>query len=176
VIATLALSGCGPGGPAPSSVPSAVTTADRTHEYRTAAGVAPHSAVAVAGDEQAAERVVRSFALAYINWSAADVVSDLDALAARSTGQARSLMQIAAARAAGDYELQRAGIANTGAVESIAPLRASRSTYVVVTRERTIATDSTAYQGLEPAWHVALATVAPVAGRGLEVSGWQPES
>ena len=58
-----------------------------------------------------------------------------------------------------DYELQRGGIANSGTVEAVAPLPGRRDQYVVVTRERTTATDTTAYQGLRPAWHVALATV-----------------
>jgi hypothetical protein len=45
-----------------------------------------------------------------------------------------------------------------------------------VTREQTTATASTAYQGLRPAWHLTLATVAEVAAGRWVVSSWQPES
>jgi hypothetical protein len=48
--------------------------------------------------------------------------------------------------------------------------------YVVVTRELTVATATTAYQGLQPAWHVTVATVTQLASGGWAVSGWQPES
>jgi hypothetical protein len=98
------------------------------------------------------------------------------ALAARSIGQARSAVQLAAGQTAGDYELQRGGIANTGVVEAIAPLPARAGGYVVVTRELTTATATTAYQGLQPAWHVAIATVAQLAPGRWVVSGWQPQS
>jgi hypothetical protein len=39
----------------------------------------------------------------------------------------------------------------------------------------TSATNTTAYQGLRPAWHVAVATVVRQRG-GWVVSDWQPES
>ena len=81
------------------------------------------------------------------------------ALAARSVGQARAAMTLAAAQTAGDYELREGGIANSGAVEAVAPLSGHAGEYVVVTRESTSASNTTAYQGLRPAWHLALATV-----------------
>jgi hypothetical protein len=119
---------------------------------------------------------VRSFASAYINWTADTVAGDMRALAARSIGQARSLLELAAAQTASDYELQRGGIANSGTVEAVAPLPGGGpDRYVVVTRESTTATNTTAYQGLQPAWHVAPATVARVGGTWA-VSGWQPQS
>jgi hypothetical protein len=96
-------------------------------------------------------------------------------LAAGSLGQARSAMQLAAAQTANDYELQRGGIANHGTVEAVAPLRGSGDRYVVVTRETTTAASS-AYQGLRPAWHVAVATVSALGPGRWVVSGWQPES
>jgi hypothetical protein len=46
----------------------------------------------------------------------------------------------------------------------------------VVTLESTSATNTTAYQGLRPAWHVSLATVAELAGGRWVLSGWQPEN
>jgi hypothetical protein len=85
-------------------------------------------------------------------------------------------MALAAAQTAGDYELKRGGVANSGAVEAVAPLPGHRDEYVVVTRERTTATNTTAYQGLRPAWHVAVAAVERLAsgGGGWVVSRWQP--
>jgi hypothetical protein len=97
-------------------------------------------------------------------------------LAAHSVGQARSAMQLAAAQTAADYELQRGGIANSGTVEAVAPLRGRANQYVVVTRELTTATATTAYRGLRPAWHLAIATVAqPTPGEWV-LSGWQPQN
>jgi hypothetical protein len=48
--------------------------------------------------------------------------------------------------------------------------------YAVVTRERTTATNTTAYRGLAATWHVTLATVTRVDGHLWTLSGWQPES
>ena len=60
-------------------------------------------------------------------------------------------------------------------MEAIAPVRRRSDQYAVVTRERTTASNTDAYQGLAPAWHVAVATVTRV--RGLWVlSAWQPEN
>jgi hypothetical protein len=85
-------------------------------------------------------------------------------------------VQLAAAETAGDYELQRDGIANSGQVEAVAPLRGHPNQYVVVTRELTSATATDAYQGLAPAWHVTVATVREQSPGVWVVSGWQPES
>lgn len=98
------------------------------------------------------------------------------ALAQRSVGQARTAIELAAGETAGDYELQRGGIANTGQVEAIAPLRGHPDQYVVITRELTTATATNAYQGLAPAWHVTVATVREEAPDAWVISGWQPEN
>ena len=119
---------------------------------------------------------VEAFANAYISWDAGSVSADMRELAARSIGQARAATQLAAAQTADDYELQRGGIANRGTVQAVAPLRENRDKYVVVTRELTTATATTAYQGLQPAWHVAIATVTQVSEGRWVVSGWQPQS
>ena len=123
-----------------------------------------------------AEQAVRRFTVAYINWSADTVARDMLALAATSVGQARSALQLAAAQTAGDYELKRGGIANSGVVEAVAPLPGSRHRYVVVTRESTTATATTTYQGLRAQWHVTIATVTALPGAGWVLSGWQPQS
>ena len=58
----------------------------------------------------------------------------------------------------------------------MAPLPGHRNQYVVVTLESTSATNTTAYQGLRPAWHVTLATVSEQQLGQWVVSGWQPEN
>ena len=123
-------------------------------------------------------QAIRAFAAAYINWNASTVSAHMRSLAARSVGQARAAMTLAAGETAGDYELQRGGIANSGTVEVVAPLQGQghANEYVVVTLESTTATNTTAYQGLRPAWHVALATVQQLRGGGWALSDWQPEN
>lgn len=166
----LVLAGCGAAGPRPGE--NRLAVAQRTHEYPSPA---PPRQTA-AGGSPSAQEAVRAFAAAYINWTAATVVADLRQLAARSVGQARSAMQLAAAQTAADYQLIEGGIANSGTVEAVAPLAGSADRYVVVTREATTATNTTAYQGLRPAWHVTIATVARLPSGAWVVSGWQPEA
>lgn len=150
----------------------ALAQAQATHEYPSP----PPKAQTAAGGAPTAAQAIRAFVTAYINWTAQTVARDMRSLAARSVGQARSAMQLAAAGTASDYELQRGGIGNHGTVEAVAPLPGRRDQYVVVTLESTTATNTTAYQGLLPAWHVSLATVTePSRGRWV-LSGWQPES
>jgi hypothetical protein len=158
--------------PAQATRSSALATAQATHEYPSP----PPPAQTVPDAAPTAVAAIRAFASQYINWQADTVAAQMWALAAHSVGQARSEMQLAAAHTAGDYELQRGGIANSGTVEAIAPLRAHRGQYVVVTREQTTATGTTAYQGLRPAWHLALATVVQLKPGQWAVSRWQPES
>ena len=168
------LSACAvPGQPSQAAPPpSAVDRAQTTHEL-----ASPRPRQTVAGSAAATpEQAVRRFATAYINWTADSVGRDMSRLASASIGQARSALQLAAAQTAGDYELKRGGIANSGTVEAVTPLRTTRNQYVVVTRESTTATAAAAYRGLRPAWHVAIATVVSLAGRGWVLSGWQPES
>jgi hypothetical protein len=119
---------------------------------------------------------VEGFADTYINWDAHNVAVRLRALAAQSVGQARSGMALAAAGAAKDYELRQGGIANAGTVQAIAPLRNRANQFVVVTLERTTASNTTAYAGLRPAWHLAIATVVRLSGGQWALSGWQPEN
>jgi hypothetical protein len=162
--------GCGGGRPA-AGQRSKLAVAQATHEYPSPK---PPLQAASATSSRAVE-AVRSFASAYINWTADTVVTDMRGLASRSIGQARSTLELAAAQTASDYELEQGGISNSGAVEAVAPLPSDGDRYIVVTRESTAATNTTAYQGLRPAWHVAIATVSWVQG-GWVVSGWQPES
>lgn len=172
-VAAAVLSGCGIGAPRPSErARSPVARAQATHEYPSAQSRPEH----VRDATPSAVAAIRGFASAYINWNAQTVSADMQALAAHSVAQARSAMQLAAAETAGDYELQRGGIANSGTVEAVVPLQGHINQYVVVTREQTTATATTAYQGLRSAWHVAIATVTQIAPGAWVVSGWQPQS
>jgi hypothetical protein len=171
LLAVLSVAACG-AQPGPRRARTRIAQAQATHEYPSPAP--PRQSAA--GGSPTAAAAVQAFAGAYINWTAQTVSEDMQQLAARSIGQARSAMELAAAQTAGDYELTRGGIANVGAVEAIAPLDGQPDHYVVVTRELTMATATTAYQGLAPAWHVTVATVAWLDGGGWVVSGWQPEN
>jgi hypothetical protein len=173
VIGAFAFGGCG--GPTAGrsfSTPSPVAEAQATHEYPSP----PPPRPSFAGASRSPTAAVEAFASVYINWDAGSVSADMRRLAARSIGQARAATQLAAAETADDYELHRGGIANAGTVEAVAPLPANRTEYAVVTRELTTATATTAYQGLEPEWHVTIATVTQVAHGWWVVSGWQPQS
>lgn len=190
----LALSGCAlaPGGgqpsgaaspatatPAPSPTPVMTTqsspaspsaaAAQGTHEVPT-----PTPGQTILGGWRSPARAVQEFTTGYINWDYRTVSAHLRALSQVSIGQARSMLSTAALQVARDYELRRGRIANRGLVEAIAPVRGRDDQFAVVTREQTTAANTNAYQGLAPAWHVALATVTQV--RGLWVlSAWQPE-
>jgi hypothetical protein len=171
IAAGLLLIGCGSTRPARGGR-SKIAIAQATHEYPSPKPP-PQT---TSGSSPSAVQAVRSFATAYINWTTDTVAADMRALAGRSIGQARSALQLAAAQTASDYELRQGGISNSGQVEVVAPLPSGRDRYVVVTREQTAATDTTAYQGLRPAWHVAIATVSRLAPGAWVVSGWQPQS
>lgn len=183
VAVALAIAGCGLGStraststtgaanrPA-SGTAAKVSQAETTHEYPSP----PPAPQTVSGAAPSPLQAVRAFAGAYINWTADTVSAQMTALAASSVGQARSAMELAAAQTAHDYELQQGGIANTGTVEAVAPLDGARNRYVVVTRELTTAANTDAYQGLRPAWHLAIADVTEVAPGRWAVSRWQPE-
>jgi len=173
----LGLAGCGasnpptPTNPGPTAA-GPLAQAANTHEYPSPP---PRPQTATAG-APTAPATVRAFADAYINWSHATVAAQLRRLAAASTGQARSAMTLAAAQTAGDYELQRGGVSNHGTVEAVAPLPGHRDEFLVVTRERTTATNTSAYQGLQPAWHVTLASAVRLPDGRWAVSAWQPQS
>jgi hypothetical protein len=172
---TLLLAGCvdlGPPPPTATRPRSKLAQAQATHEYPSP----PPPRQTAAGAPPTPRQAIHRFATAYINWTAPTVAADERALAAQSIGQARSAMTLAAAQTAQDYELRRGGIANRGTVEAIAPLLGARNRYVVVTRELTSATNTTAYQGLGAGWHLAIATVTQLSPGRWVLSDWQPES
>jgi hypothetical protein len=154
-----------------SSVAGMVARADRTHEVPTPPGSQP-----VAGGWRSPTEAVYVFAMRYINWNSQDVSARLRALAQVSVGQARSAVSAAASETASDDELKQGQIANSGAVEAIAPVIGHRYEYAVATLERTTASATGAYRGIAPEWHLALATVTRLAGGLWVLSNWQPEN
>lgn len=186
-LAAGAVAGCGltVGGRSAASTPAATTAAAaRAAAPRAAAARAQHTheiptpapRPTAPGGWRSPVQAVQVFAQAYINWTAATVARHLRVLAYVSVGQVHSAMSLAAAQTARDSDLHRGGIANSGTVEAIAPVTGERNVYAVVTRERTTATNTRAYQGLSASWHVTLATVTQVDGGLWTLSGWQPES
>jgi hypothetical protein len=148
-----------------------VARAQRTHEIPT-----PAPSQQALGGWRSPVQAVQVFAAWYINWTADTVATHLRVLAQAGIGQARSAMTLAAGQVAHDSSLRLGGIANSGTVEAIASVTGESNVYAVVTRERTTATNTNAYQGLRPAWHLTLATVTRVYGRLWTISGWQPEN
>jgi hypothetical protein len=148
-----------------------VARARRTHEIPT-----PAPPQRAPGGWRSPVQAVQVFAQAYINWTADTVAAHLRVLSQAAIGQARSAMTLAAGQVGRDSSLRLGGIANSGTVEAIAPVTGERNVYAVVTRERTTATNTSAYQGLRPAWHVTLATVTEVDGWLWTISGWEPEN
>jgi hypothetical protein len=148
-----------------------VARAQRTHEIATPAP--PQKAP---GGWRSPVQAVQVFAQEYINWTADTVAGHLRVLSQAAVGQARSAMTLAAGQVGRDSSLRLGGIANSGTVEAIAPVTGERNVYAVVTLERTTATNTSAYEGLRPAWHVTLATVTQVDGWLWTISGWQPEN
>jgi hypothetical protein len=157
-------------GPA-ARIRATVARAQRTHEVPT-----PAPAQQALGGWRSPVQAVQVFAQTYINWTADTVATRLRVLAQAAIGQARSAMRLAASQVVHDDSLKLGGIANTGTVEGIAPVTGENDVYAVVTREQTTATNTGAYQGLRPAWHVTLATVTKVYGWLWTISAWQPES
>ena len=168
----LVVAACGGTHHKASTTASKLAQAEATHEYPSPAPPRQTSSQTAPTAIQA----IHEFAAAYINWTAQTVAADMRSLAAQSIGQARSAMALAAAETAGDYELLRGGIANHGTVEAVSPLPGHENQYVVVTLESTTTTNTIAYQGLRPAWHVALATVTEQRTGAWVLSAWQPES
>jgi hypothetical protein len=114
------------------------------------------------------------FASLYINWTYKNLVSHERTLASIAVGGARLAEQQAATQTARDTTIARAHIYNRGRVIGIAPVIApSGDRYVVVTREQTGGDPE--YAGLQPAYHVTLATVTRLPG-GFAVAQWEPES
>lgn len=119
------------------------------------------------------QQAVERFAVQYINWSYSTLAADASHLAAESLGEARAHEEQASAQAARDTPLARGHIHNSGTVIAVAHVRGGRTgEWVVDTREQTGGDQE--YAGLQPTFHVTLATVTRV-GQGYAVSAWRPQ-
>jgi hypothetical protein len=186
MLAGLLTVGCGIAVPATTGAgaPSAQTAPPPSspHQNPTSPFAAPARAPRPASHQPnpynsplAAEALV-AFANEYINWNSHNVASVMRLLASQSIGQAHAEMELAAGETARDYELHRGGIANSGQVEGVAPCGGPGGRWVIVTREKTTATASNAYQGLAPAWHVIVGKAVELRPGRWAISLWQPES
>src|SRR5436305_9104298 len=112
----LAASACGASREHTHTAASPLARAQATHEYPSP----PPRPQSTTSGSATPLGAIRAFATAYINWDAQSVAADMRALALASIGQARATTILAAAQTAGDYELERGGIANHGTVEAVA--------------------------------------------------------
>jgi hypothetical protein len=178
--AAVMAAGCGIAPPATNSAGTGTTgTAPPIGQPTTPATAAPNRPAPHQPNPYnsplAAEALV-AFASEYINWNSHNVAAVMRLLASQSIGQAHAEMELAAGETARDYELHRGGIANSGQVMGVAPCSGPGSRWVIVTRERTTATASNAYQGLAPAWHVIVGKAVELRPGRWAISLWQPES
>src|SRR5436305_3686932 len=98
-LCALVAAGCGARHHHAPTTPSKLAQAAATHEYPSA----PPAPQTATDATSTAVQAIRVFATAYINWTAQTVAGDMASLAARSVGQARSAMTLAAAQTADDY-------------------------------------------------------------------------
>ncbi len=120
------------------------------------------------------EQAITQFAALYINWTYQTLPTHERALAAIAVGDARLAERQAAAAAQRDRTLQHGHIYNRGSVIAVSRvIGASPGQYAVITREQTGGNQE--YAGLQAAFHITLATVAPVTG-GWAVEQWQPQA
>jgi hypothetical protein len=184
VAAELALSSCGLSDPyASRSQPTPSTTAAPSPraaapEQNPGEPPAPASAAPAAqAPAQARARpqdAIAQFAALYVNWSWRTLSSQQQQLARISVGSARLAEQQAAAASSRDSEISQARVFNRGQVIAIAADRTHRSQWLVVTREQT--GGNSQYDGLQASYHVTIAQVVQVPGRGYAISQWLPQN
>jgi hypothetical protein len=189
-VATLALGGCG-GSSAregrvlgrtfgAEGVPAVAAPAPQGDPVPERGGtVAAHAAVredaiAPAAAAPTPRAALRRYALAYANWTAAELPARERELAALSVGPARlAAEQIAASRSA-NAALAADHVENRGVVLSIAKGQGlAQAEWVVVTEEQT--SGSGAYAGLPAGVHVTVAGVVRTRG-GWAVGAWSPRA
>lgn len=117
---------------------------------------------------------IAQFAGLYVNWSWRTLTAQQRQLARISVGAARLAEQQAAAASSRDSEISRARVYNRGQVITIAPDRTHPSEWVVVTREQT--GGDSQYDGLQASYHVTIARVVQIPGRGYAISQWLPQN
>ena len=176
--ATLAVSGCGISNPYTATSTTSPSTSSSSsspaNPGELPAPPPPTAASQAPADVKATpQAALRQFAQLYINWTYRTLVADQRTLAAISVAPARLSEQQAAASSAADSTITRGQIVNTGRLVSLSPSLTVPGQWVLVTREST--GGNPAYDGLQAAYHVTLATLAHVPG-GYAISQWQPQN
>ncbi len=121
---------------------------------------------------QSPQAALRRYALAYSNWSAAELPARERRLAALSVGPPRLAAEQLAASQSTNAALAADHVENRGVVLSIAEGQGpAQGEWVVVTEEET--SGSGTYAGLPVGTQVTLARVTRLGG-GWAVSGWTP--
>ena len=137
-----------------------------------AAAVASLRSVAANGLAPSPQVALVRYALAYINWTAADLPQRERQLATMAVGAAKLTAEQIASAQSGATALRADHVSNRGTVIAIAAGRgADRGAWVVVTQEQT--TGSGPYAAVSAGPHLTLARVAHLPG-GWAVSSWQP--
>lgn len=190
LLALLALGGCGAGAPPAPSPLGRSLEAERIPVSRAPApngdppaergGTVPQRQLA-AQDTTAAnsasptpQAALHRYALAYTNWTAANLPAHERQLAAMAIGPARLAAEQTAASGSAVASLAASHVTNKGAVIAIAAGEGSaRGQWVIVTQERTSGTG--VYAGLPPTPHVTVARVRRV-GHGWAVWEWRPRT
>jgi hypothetical protein len=117
---------------------------------------------------------LRRYALAYVNWRAADLRERERQLAAMSIGAAKLTAEQTAAAQSGTAALIANDVADHGEVVAIAPGEGpDAGQWVIVTQEHTTGTGP--YAALPASPHVTLARVRHIK-TGWAVSAWNPAS
>lgn len=174
--AAFALSGCGITNPytATSTASSSTSSSSPANPGELPAPPPPTAASQAPADVKATpQAALRQFAQLYVNWTYRTLVGDQRTLAAIAVAPERLSEQQAAAHSAADTTITRGQIVNTGRLVSLSPSLTVPGQWVLVTHEST--GGNPAYDGLQAAYHVTLATLARVPG-GYAVSQWQPQN
>jgi hypothetical protein len=133
----------------------------------------PHPEATPLAPAPSPQSAVERFADGYINWNYQTLAADQQHLAASAIGEARASELQARQQTERDSALARGHVFNTGTVVTVAPVKgAGGNVWACVTREQTGGEGE--YTALAAAYHVTLATVAPVPG-GWSVRSWRPE-
>jgi hypothetical protein len=135
---------------------------------------AAQSALAARAASRSPQAALERYANLYINWTAADVTGRQRELASISLGQARAQALQAATSTAGDTQLRKSRVANSGSVVAITRGRGlAAGEWVLVTREQTSGQGD--YTGLPPTLHVIYAELTATP-KGWVVTQWQAAS
>jgi hypothetical protein len=135
---------------------------------------AAQNKLAIGATSRSPEAALERYAELYVNWRAADVSARQRELASISLGQARAQALQAAASAAGDTQLVKSHVANSGTVVAMTRGHGpAAGDWVIVTREQT--TGQGDYAELPPTLHVIYAQLTATP-KGWVVIRWQAKN